>query len=290
MASSAAGLRRSPRAGLARPGRRRGRRLRGARGRGRSAAGPRPASRSPCARSYAQGHPPEGARDGYRVIRKHGRFMVFPTTVLSEMLRRTGPRDGLVEIWNGMPYLSPLWARGPHITLVHHVHKDMWRLVLEEKLAPYGEFIERRVAPPFYRRTPIVTLSESSRQRAHRLPAASSPSRSASCRPGIDARFTPGGPKQPDAAHRRRRSAHGRRSASTSSSASWPTLRERHPDLQLVIVGDGYERLALEDQIADARRRRLGPPRRPRVRRRAARPLPPGRGSSPARRSPRAGA
>ena len=33
--------------------------------------------------SYAQGHPYEGRRDGYRIVRKHGRFMVFPTTVIS---------------------------------------------------------------------------------------------------------------------------------------------------------------------------------------------------------------
>ena len=98
--------------------------------------------------SYAQGHPPEAVRDGYRVVRKHGRFMVFPTTVLSEVLGRTGPTTAWSSIWNGTPYLSPLWARVPHITVVHHVHRDMWRMVLDERLAPWGEFIERRVAPP----------------------------------------------------------------------------------------------------------------------------------------------
>jgi len=48
--------------------------------------------------SYAQGHPYEGKRDGYRIVRKHGRFMVFPTTVVSELLGSLGPRDGIVEI------------------------------------------------------------------------------------------------------------------------------------------------------------------------------------------------
>ena len=115
--------------------------------------------------SYAQGHPPEGIRDGYRVIRKHGRFMVFPTTVLSEMLRRTGPvrRPGRDLERHALPEPA-VGPAAPTSPLVHHVHKDMWRLVLEEKLAPYGEFLERRIAPPFYRRTPIVTLSESSRR------------------------------------------------------------------------------------------------------------------------------
>jgi len=199
--------------------------------------------------SYAQCHPPEATRDGYRVIRKHGRFMVFPTTVLSEALRRTGPRDGIVEIWNGTPYLSPLWARCPHITLVHHVHKDMWRLVLEEKLAPYGEFIERRVAPPFYRRTPIVTLSESSRRELIDY-LRFRPEQISVVPPGIDGRFTPAGPRSATPLI----VAVGRLMAPKRFDELIrivDSIRGNHPDLQLVIVGDGYERLALEEQIVD---------------------------------------
>ena len=56
--------------------------------------------------------------------------------------RTRGPR------WNGTPYLSPLWARCPHITLVHHVHKDMWRLVLEEKLAGARVLAPSAIAAP----------------------------------------------------------------------------------------------------------------------------------------------
>src|SRR5690242_15058803 len=63
--------------------------------------------------SYAQGSPPESIRNGYRVIRRAGRYMVFPRAVLAEMAGRHGPRDGLVEIWNGVPWLTPLWAHGP---------------------------------------------------------------------------------------------------------------------------------------------------------------------------------
>jgi glycosyltransferase involved in cell wall biosynthesis len=199
--------------------------------------------------SYAQGHPPEAVRDGYRVIRKHGRFMVFPTTVLSEFLGRTGPRDGLVEIWNGTPYLSPLWAGGPHITVVHHVHKDMWRLVLEEKLAPYGEFLERRLAPPVYRRTHLVTLSESSRRELIDY-LHFRPDRISVVPPGIDAHYTPLGPKSPAPLV----VAVGRLMAPKRFDELiriCARVRENHPGLQLIIVGDGYERLALEAQIAE---------------------------------------
>ena len=46
-------------------------------------------------------------RDGYRVIRRAGRYSVFPRTMLSGALGRIGSGDGLVEIWNGMPFFSP---------------------------------------------------------------------------------------------------------------------------------------------------------------------------------------
>ncbi len=199
--------------------------------------------------SYAQGHPPEGVRDGYRVVRKHGRFMVFPTSVISEVLGQLGPYDGLVEYWNGTPYLSPLWARAPHITVVHHVHKDMWRLVLDDRLAPWGEFIERHVAPPIYRRTPLVTLSESSRRELIDY-LHFSPQRISVVPPGIDSRFTPLGPKSPTPLI----VSVGRLMSPKRFDELIRVVaevREQHRSVQLVIVGDGYERLALEQQISD---------------------------------------
>ena len=113
--------------------------------------------------SYAQGHPPVGTRDGYHVIRKAGRYMVFPRAAVSELRNKYGPRDGLVEIWNGMPFLSPLWAIGPRIVFLHHLHGEMWKMTLPPNLARMGEILEFRVAPPLYRRTRIVTVSYSSR-------------------------------------------------------------------------------------------------------------------------------
>ena len=36
--------------------------------------------------SYAQGHPPKAVRDGYQVIRKAGRYLVFPRAAASEAM------------------------------------------------------------------------------------------------------------------------------------------------------------------------------------------------------------
>ncbi len=103
-------------------------------------------------------------RRGYRVIRRAGRYSVFPRTMLSGALGRIGTGDGLVEIWNGMPFFSPLWAHCPRIVFLHHVHAEMWKMVLPTGMAECGYAIEHRLAPPFYRKTRIVTLSTSSKR------------------------------------------------------------------------------------------------------------------------------
>src|SRR5690606_31805226 len=143
--------------------------------------------------SFAFGHPKTTVRDGYRVIRRAGRYAVFPRAVGSEIVGRHGPRDGLIEIWNGVPFMSPLWCRGPRAVFLHHVHQRMWPMVLPEnpQLARFGALLERRLAPPFYRTTEIVTLSDSSRaELVHdlRFPA----NRVRVVEPGIDRRFRPG--------------------------------------------------------------------------------------------------
>ncbi len=145
--------------------------------------------------SYAQGHPARETRDGYEVIRKAGRYMVFPRAALSEVGGRYGRRDALVEIWNGMPFFSPLWAPGPKVVFLHHVHAEMWKMVLPPNLARLGDTMERRFAPLLYRRSRIITLSPSSK--LEMLDLGFHDDRIEVVPPGVDARFTPGGERSP---------------------------------------------------------------------------------------------
>lgn len=142
--------------------------------------------------SWAQGHPNHGRRDGYEVVRKAGRYQVFPRTALAEVRKTYGRPDGLVEIWNGMPFFSPIWATVPRLVLMHHVHADMWKMVLPPNLAKLGDTVETRLAPLIYRRSRIITLSPSSKAEmvelgfhAHRIDVVP---------PGVHPRFCPGGP------------------------------------------------------------------------------------------------
>jgi glycosyltransferase involved in cell wall biosynthesis len=196
--------------------------------------------------SYAQGHPPVGKRDGYHVIRKAGRYMVFPRAALSELRNKYGPRDGLVEIWNGMPFLSPLWATGPRMVFLHHLHGEMWKMTLPPNLARMGEVLEYRVAPPLYRRTRIVTLSHSSREEL--VHEGFRPDMVSVVPPGIDPRFSPGGKRAATPLV----VAVGRLVPVKRYDVLIRTLDEvhrRHPTLELVIVGEGYEKPALDELV-----------------------------------------
>jgi glycosyltransferase involved in cell wall biosynthesis len=114
--------------------------------------------------SAAAGQPVESMRNGYRVIRRGSRYSVFPRTIASELTRRMGRYDALVEIWNGVPWFSPVWCHTPRITFLHHVHGPMWGQMLPGPLAGFGRVLEARLAPPFYRRTQMVTPSEATRE------------------------------------------------------------------------------------------------------------------------------
>lgn len=133
--------------------------------------------------------PRELERHGYHVSQRGGRYGVFPRALLGEVLGRSGPRDAVVEIWNGVPWLSPLWQRGPQVTWLHHVHGPMWDLELAAPLARAGRFVERRLAPPWYRRRPVVTLAEASRDEL--LGLGFRPDRVHVVPPGVDPRFVP---------------------------------------------------------------------------------------------------
>ena len=190
--------------------------------------------------SYAAGHPQISWRDGYRVIRKAGRYMVFPRAAFSELMGWHGSRDGLVEIWNGMPFFSPVWGKGPRIVWLHHVHAEMWQMTLPPRLATLGSTLESRIAPRFYRRTPIVTLSESSKrelvdelgfkqQRVTVVP------------PGVDSRFAPGDAKSASPLV----VAAGRLVPVKRFDELIEVLirvKAQHPRLEAVIVGEGYRR------------------------------------------------
>jgi glycosyltransferase involved in cell wall biosynthesis len=203
--------------------------------------------------SAVPGAPETVRRDGYRVIRRSGRYAVFPRVAWEGARHGARPGEALVEIWNGMPFLSPLWYRGPRIVFLHHVHAEMWNMVLPGWMARLGSAFEQRGAPPLYRTTRIVTLSESSRDEIVellRIPFA----HVSVAPPGIEPVFSPG--TAADRSPTPLVVAVGRLVPVKRFDLLFAALeraRRKVPTLRAVVVGEGYERPGLE-----ALRRRMG--------------------------------
>jgi glycosyltransferase involved in cell wall biosynthesis len=145
--------------------------------------------------SEAVGLPAQARRNGYEVIRRGSRYSVFPRTAAAEVLGRMGRSDALVEIWNGVPWFSPVWYRRPRITILHHVHGPMWDQIMPPPMAAVGRRLEARIAPPLYRRGATVTPSESTRQEL--LALGFRPDRVTAVPNGVEDYFTPGGERSP---------------------------------------------------------------------------------------------
>jgi glycosyltransferase involved in cell wall biosynthesis len=197
--------------------------------------------------SAAAGQPAMAERNGYHVVRRGSRYSVFPRAVGSEWVRRMGPYDALVEVWNGVPWMSPVWCRKPHITFLHHVHGPMWDQLLPRPLAGIGRALEAQLAPPFYRRT--LTLTPSDATRDDLLGLGFRPDRVVAVNNGVDPMFTAGGTRsRTPLVLGVGRLAPVKRHDELIEAAV--TARRRVPDLQLMIIGDGPLLPALEARVA----------------------------------------
>lgn len=197
--------------------------------------------------SRAVGRPAQDYRHGYRVLRRGGRYSIFPLAIADELLHRMGPYDAVVEIWNGVPWMTPLWCRKPRLVVLHHVHDKMWNLTFPEPVAWIGKRLESSWAPPLYRNTETVTLSADSQQDLLRLGWRSN--RLHVAHAGVDSFFTPGDLKteRPSAV------AVGRLAPVKRFVDLLEQCVEVHreiPDFQLTIVGEGALRNELERWIS----------------------------------------
>ena len=136
--------------------------------------------------------PPRTTRNGVRIERRGGTLSAVPLWTARGLVRRLPDSDATVEIWNGLPFLTPLWAGRPRLTVLHHLHGRLWHDFLPPGAAHVGRWAERAAFPRLYRSTPVATLARSSRDEL----LARTPLRAENVHvvePGVEDRFTPGG-------------------------------------------------------------------------------------------------
>ena len=104
---------------------------------------------------------PDETVAGVHYVRRGGHYSIYPRAVLG---RSQAGHDVVVDVQNGVPYLSTLVTSKPVVNLVHHVHREQWPLVFGPRSARFGWWLESQVAPAAYRRSTYVTVSQSTRR------------------------------------------------------------------------------------------------------------------------------
>ena len=75
------------------------------------------------ASSYPGAAPVEHLGD-LTIHRMGGRSTVFPRAIWRQWRGLVPDADVVLEVINGITFLSPLWLRTPSLTLIHHVHRE----------------------------------------------------------------------------------------------------------------------------------------------------------------------
>ncbi|MFE2043547.1 glycosyltransferase family 4 protein [Streptomyces sp. NPDC059477] len=115
---------------------------------------------------------PASPLPAYRTVSAGGAYGHY-LRARSVFAREVGETDLLVEVCNGMPYLAPLWHRGPTMCLVNHVHSDLWGMRFGGPLAPaarLGRRLEHWALSGAVRHNSLlVAVSPSTAQALHAL-------------------------------------------------------------------------------------------------------------------------
>lgn len=180
-------------------------------------------------------------RHGVRYVRRGGKLSVYLRGLLVLLGRRLpggiGRVDLVVDIQNGMPFLSRLVTRLPVVVLVHHLHREQWPVVYPGLAGRIGWGIESRLAPLVYRDCQYVTVSRATRDELRDLGIDAT--RIAVVHNGTDAAVEeqPERTAYPSICVVSRLVPHKRIELAIDAVAA---LRGDLPDLRLTIVGSGW--------------------------------------------------
>jgi glycosyltransferase involved in cell wall biosynthesis/O-antigen/teichoic acid export membrane protein len=91
------------------------------------------------------------------------RITVFPRAAWAVRRGLARDADVVLEVVNGITFLTPLWLRRPRVTLVHHIHRDHYVTELGRVGAVAGLVNETLPLKLLYGGAPFLTISESAK-------------------------------------------------------------------------------------------------------------------------------
>jgi glycosyltransferase involved in cell wall biosynthesis/predicted O-methyltransferase YrrM len=113
----------------------------------------------------ACGYPGGAAREQIGDLTIHrvgGRSTVFPHAIVRQWRGLVPDADVVLEVVNGITFLTPLWLRTPRLTLVHHIHRDHYVREMGTPGRIAAMVLETLPLKLLYRRAPFLTISHAS--------------------------------------------------------------------------------------------------------------------------------
>ena len=112
---------------------------------------------------------PKDEIDGVKIFRAGGLFTVYLWAAYYYLVKFRKQVDFVIDTENGMSFFTPLFVNKPVIFIIHHIHGAMWFKEMFPPLSFIGYLLERFFMPPVYRKTPIITVSPSSKGEIKKL-------------------------------------------------------------------------------------------------------------------------
>jgi glycosyltransferase involved in cell wall biosynthesis len=100
--------------------------------------------------------------DALTIHRMGSRATVFPRAIAAQARGLVAGPDVVLEVINGITFLTPLWLRGPRVALVHHVHRRHYVEEMGWPGLPAALALETAPLAALYRRTPFIASSHAS--------------------------------------------------------------------------------------------------------------------------------
>jgi glycosyltransferase involved in cell wall biosynthesis/O-antigen/teichoic acid export membrane protein len=107
--------------------------------------------------------------DRLTIHRVGGRSTVFPRAIWKQWRGLVPDADVVLEVVNGITFLTPLWLRTPRVTLVHHIHRDHYLREMGSKGRLAAYLLETAPLKYLYRGSSFLTISQAAALDVHAL-------------------------------------------------------------------------------------------------------------------------
>jgi glycosyltransferase involved in cell wall biosynthesis/O-antigen/teichoic acid export membrane protein len=98
------------------------------------------------------------------IYRVGGRSTVFPRAIFKQWRGLVPDADVVLEVINGITFLTPLWLRKPRVALVHHVHTDHYEREMGRAGKIAGLFLETLPLKLLYPGSRFVVISHATQR------------------------------------------------------------------------------------------------------------------------------